>query len=249
MKGKYRIIVENKKIRYDFEVKRNITIIKGDSATGKTTLADMISEYEENGADSGIRLACDRECHILQGRYWKALLAEMKNSIIFIDEGNKFVSSVEFAEEVKKSDNYFVIITRETLETLPYSVDEIYGIRNSGKYGTLKNVYNEMYKIYTNVNVNESVKVDYIITEDSKAGYQFFKEVYSSEHTWDYVDSSMYMSWERYFTALLVELTNNTYLQYSKNDLNDVYIKGSIKDNIVKQIKILSDILQSEETK
>ena len=106
----------------------------------------------------------------------------MKNSIIFIDEGNKFVSSVEFAEEVKKSDNYFVIITRETLETLPYSVDEIYGIRNSGKYGTLKNVYNEMYKIYTNVNVNESVKVDYIITEDSKAGYQFFKEVYSSEH-------------------------------------------------------------------
>ena len=27
MKGKYRIIVENKKIRYDFEVKRNITII------------------------------------------------------------------------------------------------------------------------------------------------------------------------------------------------------------------------------
>ena len=57
------------------------------------------------------------------------------------------------------------------------------------------------------------------------------------------------MSWERYFTALLVELTNNTYLQCSKNDLNDVYIKGSIKDNIVKQIKILSDILQSEETK
>ena len=55
MKGKYRIIVENKKIRYDFEIKRNITIIKGDSATGKTTLADMIAEYEENGADSGIR--------------------------------------------------------------------------------------------------------------------------------------------------------------------------------------------------
>ena len=134
MKGKYRIIVENKKIRYDFEIKRNITIIKGDSATGKTTLADMIAEYEENGADSGIRLTCDRECHILQGRYWKVLLAEMKNSIIFIDEGNKFVSSVEFAEEVKRSDNYFVIITREALETLPYSVDEIYGIRNSGKY-------------------------------------------------------------------------------------------------------------------
>ena len=51
------------------------------------------------------------------------------------------------------------------------------------------------------------------------------------------------------FYSFVVELTNNTYLQYSKNDLNDVYIKGSIKDNIVKQIKILSDILRSEETK
>lgn len=61
------------------------------------------------------------------------------------------------------------------------------------------------------------------------------------ENTWDYVDSSQYMSWERYFTALLVELTNNTYLQYNKNDLPDVYTKGSIKDNIVKQIKILKN--------
>lgn len=75
MKGKYRIIVENKKIRYDFEVKRNITIIKGDSATGKTTLADMISEYEENGADSGIRLAYDRNVIFCRGDigklYWQ----------------------------------------------------------------------------------------------------------------------------------------------------------------------------------
>ncbi|MDE5892733.1 MAG: Fis family transcriptional regulator, partial [Acetatifactor sp.] len=38
MKGKYRVIVENKNIKYDFEIKRNITIIKGDSATGKTAL-------------------------------------------------------------------------------------------------------------------------------------------------------------------------------------------------------------------
>ena len=40
-----------------------------------------------------------------------------------------------------------------------------------------------MYKIYTNVNVNESVKVDYIITEDYKEGYQFFKEVLAALET------------------------------------------------------------------
>lgn len=33
MRGTHRIIVQNKRIRYDFEIRRNITIIRGDSAT------------------------------------------------------------------------------------------------------------------------------------------------------------------------------------------------------------------------
>ena len=49
MRGKYRIIVQNKRIRYSFEIKRNITVIRGDSATGKTVLIDMIREFQENG--------------------------------------------------------------------------------------------------------------------------------------------------------------------------------------------------------
>lgn len=44
MKGKYRITVQNKRIRYDFEVKRNLTIIRGDSATGKTALVQIYNE-------------------------------------------------------------------------------------------------------------------------------------------------------------------------------------------------------------
>ena len=45
MRGIYRVIIQNKRIRYDFELKRNLTILRGDSATGKTTLVDMIREY------------------------------------------------------------------------------------------------------------------------------------------------------------------------------------------------------------
>ena len=37
MKGKHKIVVKNNRLHYEFEIKRNITIIKGDSATGKTT--------------------------------------------------------------------------------------------------------------------------------------------------------------------------------------------------------------------
>lgn len=67
MIGTHRVIVQNKRIRYDFEIKRNITVIRGDSATGKTALVDMIREYFENGNASAIDLTCDKECTVLEG--------------------------------------------------------------------------------------------------------------------------------------------------------------------------------------
>lgn len=44
MKGKYHIVVQNNRLRYELDVKRNITILRGNSATGKTTLINMIQE-------------------------------------------------------------------------------------------------------------------------------------------------------------------------------------------------------------
>jgi len=74
MKGSYRVVVSNRKVRYDFIIRRNITIIKGDSATGKTTLVELIREHYESGENSGVDLKCDRPCRELAGRDWKTLL-------------------------------------------------------------------------------------------------------------------------------------------------------------------------------
>ena len=60
------------------------------------------------------------------------------------------MKSEDFAIHVKNSDNYFVIVTRDDLQNLPYSVKEIYGIRESGKYAGLKQVYNEFYQLSEN---------------------------------------------------------------------------------------------------
>ena len=60
MKGKYNITVKNNVLQYQFEIRRNITIIKGNSATGKTTLIDMSREYDENAELSGIVLNCEK---------------------------------------------------------------------------------------------------------------------------------------------------------------------------------------------
>lgn len=175
MKGSYRVIVSNSNVRYDFMIRRNITIIKGDSATGKTTLVEMIGEYYESGGDSGINLRCDRPCRTLGGKDWKAILSLLHETIVFIDEGNAFLHTTEFADAVRDSDNYYVLVTREGLPNLPYSVEEIYGIRHSGKYAGLKQAFNEFYHIYGRRDNWENVRPEQILTEDSNAGFEFFE--------------------------------------------------------------------------
>lgn len=75
---------------------------------------------------------------------------------------------------MKDSDNYFVIVTREDLPNLPYSVDEIYGIHTSGKYHDLKRTYNELYRIYSAEAYSGKERPETLVVEDSHAGYAFF---------------------------------------------------------------------------
>lgn len=148
MKEKYKVSVENNRLHYEFEIKQNITIIRGDSATGKTTLVNMLRQAQKFGASSGIDLICEVPCKILEGENWKLILENAADTIFFIDNGNAFINTVEFAEAVKKSNNYFVLITRENLHNLPYSVDEIYGLHCSGKYRDTRKMYNQIYRIF-----------------------------------------------------------------------------------------------------
>lgn len=174
MRGKYNITVENAFIRYEFTIQRNITVIRGQSATGKTTLVEMIREYNEL-PDTGINIRCDKTLAVLYGRDWQDRLANISDSIVFIDEQSRFVKTHEFAEAIKGSNNYFVIVTREKLSELPYSVTEIYGIRTRGKYAGLVGEYtaNEFYRIYADI-PTRTFEPDVIITEDSNSGFDFW---------------------------------------------------------------------------
>lgn len=174
MKGKHRIVISTKRLKYEFELRRNLTIIRGDSATGKTTLVEMIQDYVNNPTGTPVQLVCDKKCYVLEGALWKGQLKEISDSIVFIDEGNAFIKTEDFAGEIQKTDNYYVIISREALPTLPYSVEEIYGIRTSGKYGTLKQCYHEFYRIYGTEIYEKEMNPEIVITEDSNSGYQFF---------------------------------------------------------------------------
>lgn len=151
MLGKYEIEIYNRRVHYYLSVKRNLTVIQGNSATGKTELIRMLSDYENNGNSSGITEICEKRCVVIDNAFWKEKLRSLSQCIIFIDEGASFLRSQEFGEMVKGSDNYFVLITRDRLDQLPYSIEEIYGMRlarEQQKYPIAKRVYNELYQIY-----------------------------------------------------------------------------------------------------
>ena len=99
MKGKYKVIVQNNRLHYELEIRRNITIIQGNSATGKTTLVNMLRQAENLGNSSGIDVQCDVPCRILEGTSWKLILEnshEAENDLL-IDEENYVYNTEEFA--------------------------------------------------------------------------------------------------------------------------------------------------------
>ena len=178
MKNKHHIVVETERLKYEFDIRRNITVIQGDSATGKTTLVQLLETYSRYGKDSGVRLQSDVPCVVFGGNVslWKVAMETYQDSIVFIDEDYSFIYSKEFADVIQDTSNYYVLITRQPLYNLPYSVKEIYGIRTTGKYHYPEKIYNEFYRIYEDTDEKSSKDV-IIMVEDSKSGYQFFSSI------------------------------------------------------------------------
>ncbi len=316
------MILEAKRIQYEFDIKRNITIIQGDSATGKTTLIGLLSEYSLRGGATGIQLTSDVPCVVYNGGMgrWEDELKSATDSIVFIDEGFPFIRSKDFARVIASTSNYYVLVTREPLMEIPYSVNEIYGIRTSGKYHYPEKIYNEFYPIYSDIGASDAAKSNrLLIVEDSKSGFQFFSSVrgekncisaegnaniigtllshhdrmmsvmadgaafgayieevvlfakeypetvlyFPESFEWmvlksgvikpeniddimenpeDYIESSEYISWERFFTHLLEEQTEDDPIRaYKKQRLADYYKEGRNQRRIM---DVIPDIIR-----
>ena len=319
MKGAYKVNIKNNRNSYTFELRRNITILRGESGRGKTTLFDMISDYNRFGKNSGVSVSCDKDIIALAGNDWEEVIDKNPGTIIVIDEDSQFIRSEEFAKVVRGSDNYFLLITRNYLAQLPISVDEIYEL-SGAKNKKLKKVYREIDRMFNNPSSRYLPFVpEIIITEDARSGFQFFKAITDKigikcisadgksniykvinrypdknvvviadgaafgaeiadiveqqtlrprklaiflpesfewliiksgvikkidtnkiDHPEQYADSTLYMSWEQYFTDLLIETTKESdYMQYTKSHLSDYYLQ---EKNIAEITKIAKGI-------
>lgn len=174
MIGSISVVVKDKRNNYSFTLHRNITILTGESGRGKTTLYDMVHDYNQYDSSASVKVVCDKLVVAVSGKNWRSEIENLSDSVIIIDEDNQFIRSEEFAHVVKNSSNYFLLITRSYLEQLPFSVKEIYEITGS-KNKKFKPLYTDTDYMYHDVSKKVlPFKPDVVITEDSKTGYQFF---------------------------------------------------------------------------
>ncbi len=314
MKGTYTIQIRNRRVAFTLRIERNITIIRGDSATGKTTFIEMLKSHEQYGAQSGVVVQSEKGCHVLTDVDWADRLPTMGNSVVFVDEGNRFVSTREFAQAIQGTDNYYVLVTRQSLYQLPYSVDAVLRLKTTTSRFNV--TYVKSYPLFTHLNEPDDLlrRTESILTEDSNSGYEMFTEIArrygiqcdsaegksnillklrQAEDTrmlvvadgaafgaemdkvyafcqlhpgkvrlylpesfeWlilksgvlgerrmrrdiladpaTFIDSREFLSWEQFFTHLLMELTDGTYMQYNKRRLNPFYLQQGNVDRIL----------------
>lgn len=179
MRGTVELVARNSRVQFKLSLRRNVTVLRGRSATGKSTLVRMVADYEEYGADSGVELRCPCPCTVLSGRLWRERLESLSGSVVFVDEGSGFVSTPEFGATAAGTDNYFVIVSREPLRALPYSVEEVYSIGNdtraTQRYPRVTRYYSSLRRIYgRDPRIPEGFAPEEVIVEDSGSGYQFF---------------------------------------------------------------------------
>lgn len=313
MRGIHTVEISDKRVRYSLQLRRNITIITGDSATGKSTIVKMLTRYRISEGKGYIKVNADVPVYafpIADAQTDLRLIASYRDSVIILDESAFYMTSKDFAEVVAASSCYFVLITRESLPMLPYSVEEIYDLQSSRTNSEDTRVFHTMNRLYHSL-YNRCL-AECVVTEDSNSGFDFFHALCncrvdsaksiskvaekirnSSEMTavvidgagagafirsiiraaencdheicvWaeesfeylilksgiihdrellsileapeQFVESEKYISWERFFTHLLIERTKHTVLAYTKRRLPLRYLEPANADRIWKEI-------------
>ncbi|MEZ3435668.1 MAG: hypothetical protein K1W34_13795 [Lachnospiraceae bacterium] len=248
MKGIHRVVVYTKRLRYEFELRRNITVIRGDSATGKTTLVDMVQEYANNPSGSPVELVCDKKCYVLSGTLKQSyhefyriygidlLREEVKPERIVAEDSNsgyQFFCGVcsdynlECDTAGGKSNLFHVLNSGED--------EKILAIADGAAFGSEIDKVIQLMKRRKNLVLYLPESFEWLILLSDVLNDREIMHIL--DNPYEYIESREYFSWERFFTKLLTEKSEDTYLAYSKKSLNKAYLNDRVKLAILSQMK------------
>lgn len=191
MLGTYRVsVLVDKVIRYEFTLKRQFTIVCGDSGTGKTVLRDFIQMHFTEKDNDRVKIVITPEFNARSVPVARAITEDLlsvresgdthddgsyklkwskkpRNKIIFVDEDYAYLRGIGFAAATNYTDAYYVVLARDTrvAEYLNNSVWDFIHFKEVGNE-TIVNKAFKMYNEYNGIIGN----YDEVLHEDSTTG-------------------------------------------------------------------------------
>lgn len=176
-------------LSYDLKFDRRISVIKGNSASGKTTLVTAIQSIRDT--DEG---SIESTLPIILGNNdrWETDLLTCSNCIIIYDEFKAF-STAKFnsmTQLLPQKNIYLLLITR--VDSLVEFEENNYNKRKKAIGGfsySVNSIYKFSFNISTRTYINEPYydypvdnksQPDIILVEDSTAGFAFFKRLFKN---------------------------------------------------------------------
>lgn len=161
----------NYEYHYLIQVKSRITVILGDSSTGKTNLIRKLDkEYKS------FSIASKYELYTVHYRN-TALMGHVHDVCLLVDLDEELSEDViDFINktDVVKDNIYFILFGRRGLKNLPISIDNLY------EFKVIKGITKNIQKYSSEMLYLTEDKVKQFVTEDSKSGYKFIKECFSN---------------------------------------------------------------------
>lgn len=180
MKNSIQCSINRKEVSWILSLDSKYTIIQGLSATGKTSLIEVLQDKETtircplswyllprpiNLSKRFINDACLRSITIIRDT--------MEPTLFFADEDSGYLHYTDFQKAIQYSPHLFILSHRLPMDSLPYSHKNIKCFEYDKATKT-----NYLVDLYPKYDVADLETVTAIRTEDFKSGLEFFKSIW-----------------------------------------------------------------------
>lgn len=155
---------------YQLTFKSPLNLVTGLSSTGKTTLINEINKYRD---------MIKSDCYIITNPDVVMLDLAPQNSMLILDSENYSKPDVFVKlNKLNRNDIVILVLGRRYLNYLPFAVQNVFKLEIVK--GVTKNV-----PMYPNLYQTSFTNFSKVVVEDSKSGYNFFKEIFKNTDTAD----------------------------------------------------------------
>ena len=166
-------------VEYHLVLKRRITLLIGDSGSGKTVLDNLVQDSSSNPT---INIKCVKNVYIVPAVDSYKDAFSKKDCVILIDENNLNIkNAILLSRNLVVNDNYLIIATRDFLDFNDKDISKHFDLSLDSlcKLTTVGSVhYNE--PMYNFNRIKDLSKYDKVLVEDRAAGFQFFQLLHSN---------------------------------------------------------------------